>query len=430
MSTVVIVGAQWGDEGKGKVVDCLAGDASLVVRFQGGNNAGHTLVVAGQKTVVHLIPSGVLNPSVTNVIAQGVVVSPRVLGEELDGLVASGALTDPVRQLKISARASVIMPYHERIDQLREARLAGGKIGTTGRGIGPAYEDVAARRAIRFGDLMDRGRLETRLDRVLAEKDAVLAFLGGEPTSREDLLRELLAYGDRYRAHVTDTSALVAEALGAGQNVVFEGAQGVLLDVLHGTYPYVTSSNTCSSAVPTGVGVAPRDVGAVVGIVKAYTTRVGEGPFATEVEGGVGDRLREVGQEFGSTTGRPRRCGWLDFPALRYAHRLNGFSHLALTKLDVLTGLGALQICVGYRVGDVVHDVLPIDALESGEAIPVYEPVPGWSEDIREVRSVEALPEAAQQYIGRIEEAVGVPVTVVGVGPARAETIVRAPLWR
>jgi adenylosuccinate synthase len=428
MSTLVIVGAQWGDEGKGKVVDLLADRARYVVRFQGGNNAGHTLVVNGEKTVLHLIPSGVLQPDVQNIITQGVVVDPFVLCEELDGLEAHGALPVAGDGLVLSPRASLILPYHRAIDQAREARLAGRKIGTTGRGIGPAYEDVAGRRAIHVGDILDRSTLDARLDRVFDERNATLVWLGGEPIDRAAMVDSLLAIGERLRPYVREAEAMVRQAVASGQDVLFEGAQGALLDVQHGTYPYVTSSSTNAGAVATGVGIAPSAIDAVVGIVKAYTTRVGEGPLPSELEGPVADHLRAVGQEFGSTTGRPRRCGWLDLPALRFAHGLNGFTSLALTKLDVLTGLDEIKLCVGYRIDGQVVSVPPaashLDAVE-----PVYEVFPGWSEDICGVQSLGDLPDSARRYVETIEQMVGVTVSLVGTGPGRREIITRAPLW-
>jgi len=428
MSTLVIVGAQWGDEGKGKVVDLLAERARYVVRFQGGNNAGHTLVVGGEKTVLHLIPSGVLQPGVQNIITQGVVVDPFVLCEELDGLASRGALPASGEGLLISPRAPLILPYHRAIDQAREARLAGGKIGTTGRGIGPAYEDVASRRAIRLGDILDRPALDARLDRVLDERNATVAWLGGEPIVRADLVASLLAIGERLRPYVGEAEAVVRQAVAAGHDVLFEGAQGALLDVQHGTYPFVTSSSTNAGAVATGVGLAPSAIDGVVGIVKAYTTRVGEGPMPSELEGAVADHLRSVGHEFGSTTGRPRRCGWLDLPALRYAHGLNGFTSLALTKLDVLTGLDTIQLCVSYRIGG--QDVaVPPSASDLDRVEPVYERFPGWTEDIAGAQSLDDLPDSARRYVETIERLVGVPVGLLGTGPGRHEVIERTPLW-
>ncbi|MCB9728218.1 MAG: adenylosuccinate synthase [Deltaproteobacteria bacterium] len=428
MASLVIIGAQWGDEGKGKVVDLLAQRARMVVRYQGGNNAGHTLVVEGQKTILHLVPSGILQADTRNVIAQGVVVDPAVLVRELDALAARGLHVGP-EQLVISARAAVIMPYHCAIDAGRESRLGAGRIGTTGRGIGPAYEDVAARRAVRVGDLLDRARLDARLDRVLDERNATLTWLGSEPIAREAMVTELLRLGERLRPLVTDAECLVRDAVEADVDVLFEGAQGVLLDVLHGTFPYVTSSHTVSGAVATSVGVPPWRVDHVLGIVKAYTSRVGEGPFPTELTDALGDRLREVGQEFGSTTGRPRRCGWLDLAALRYAHRINGFTGLAVTKLDVLSGLETLKVCVGYRVDGRVVDALPADEGVLARAEPVYAELPGWQGDLSAVESLEALPREARGYLDFIERELGVPVALVGVGPGRRQTLELRDPW-
>ena len=429
MGSVVIIGAQWGDEGKGKVVDLLAERAELVARYQGGNNAGHTLVVGGEKTVLHLIPSGILRTSIRNVIGQGVVVDPRVFLGEIEALHARDALPNMKHQLGLSSRAAVIMPYHVALDQAREARLKGGKIGTTGRGIGPAYEDVAARRAVRVGDLLDAETLSQRLDRVLDEKNALLQWLGVEPFERAALIDEMCELGERLRPIITDTGAEVRAALDAGKDVLFEGAQGVLLDVLHGTYPFVTSSNTIAGSVATGIGLPAHSVGRVIGIAKAYATRVGSGPFPTELDDEVGQRLRDAGGEYGSTTGRPRRCGWLDLPALRYAHALNGFSALVLTKLDVLTGLKSIDVCVGYEIDGEVEPVLPADEARVRRAKPVYETLPGWDEDITQVRTYEQLPQTARDYVRFIEDATGVPAAVVGVGPGRSETLIRSDLW-
>ncbi|MEZ4268498.1 MAG: adenylosuccinate synthase [Myxococcota bacterium] len=428
MACLVIIGAQWGDEGKGKVVDLLAQRARMVVRYQGGNNAGHTLVVEGQKTILHLIPSGVLQADTRNVIAQGVVIDPAVLMGELDKLAERGLRLGP-EQLVISSKAAVIMPYHRAIDTGRELRLGAGRIGTTGRGIGPAYEDVAARRAVRVGDLLDRDRLNARLDRVLDERNATLTWLGLEPIAREAMVSELLALGERLRPLVADAENQVRDAVESGTDVLFEGAQGVLLDVLHGTFPYVTSSHTVSGAVSTSVGVAPWRVNRVLGIVKAYTSRVGEGPFPTELKDALGDRLREVGQEFGSTTGRPRRCGWLDLAALRYAHRINGFTGLAITKLDVLSGLETLRVCTGYMVDGTLTNTLPSDDGELRDAEPVYVDLPGWEGDLTEVESYGALPQQARDYLGFIERELGVPVALVGVGPGRRQTLELRDPW-
>ena len=406
----------------------LADRARYVVRFQGGNNAGHTLVVGGEKTVLHLIPSGILQLGVKNIITQGVVVDPFVLCEELDGLDANGGLPVAGEGLILSPRASLILPYHRAIDKAREARLAGGKIGTTGRGIGPAYEDVAGRRAVHVGDLLSKEALDRRLDRVFDERNASLAWLGGEPIDREEMVASLLAVGERLRPYIAEAEAIVREAVARGEDVLFEGAQGALLDVQHGTYPYVTSSSTNAGAVATGVGLAPSAIDGVVGIVKAYTTRVGEGPFPSELEGPVAEHLRSVGHEFGSTTGRPRRCGWLDLPALRFAHGLNGFTSLTLTKLDVLTGLPEVKLCVGYRVHGEVLAVPPAVA-DLTLVEPVYEVFPGWSEDIRGAQSLSDLPDSARRYVETIERLVGVQVSLLGTGPGRHEVIERGALW-
>lgn len=430
MSTVAVIGAQWGDEGKGKVVDWLADRARYVVRFQGGNNAGHTLVVGGEKTILHLVPSGILSEGVTNVIAAGTVVDPWVLMGELEGLDAKGALRPPESgQLVVGRLASIVAPYHIDMDKLREARLGGKKIGTTGRGIGPAYEDVAARRAIRVSDLLDREALSQRLDRVLDEKNALLQWLGAETYEKEALLTRLLEVGQRLKPWIGHADQLVRAAISQDEGVVFEGAQGAMLDITHGTYPYVTSSHTTTAGIAAGTGTHPRQLQAVVAVVKAYTTRVGEGPFPTELDNADGDLLRERGREFGSTTGRPRRCGWLDVAQLRLAHYLNGFTTLALTKLDVLTGLDALQICVGYDVDGQHWDTMPTDESVLKRARPVTVTLPGWSEDISSIRAFEDLPANAQAYVEHVAHAINVPVGLVSVGPGREETIRRADPW-
>lgn len=434
MPSAIVIGAQWGDEGKGKVVDALAQRAEVVVRFQGGNNAGHTLVVDGHKTILHLIPSGILRPEAVNVIGQGCVIDVDVVLGEIAALVDKGVLPASdggASRLRISRDAAVIMPYHIALDHQREARLAsktGGKLGTTGRGIGPTYEDVAARRAVRIGDLLDRELLEMRLARVLDEKNAILTWAGGEPFEVEPLVAKMLALGQRIAPYVTDAGRLVRGALAAQKHVLFEGAQGALLDVLHGTFPYVTSSQTLLGGASHGAGVAPRQLERGVGVVKAYQTRVGTGPFPTELHDAAGDRLREVGQEFGSTTGRPRRCGWLDLPALRYSARLNGFSVLALMKLDVLSGMPELEVCTAYQVGDELTDELPTGPDLAG-ARPVYERLEGWAEDITKVREFDDLPLAAQAYVRFIEAQVEVPIALIGVGPGRADEIRCHELW-
>jgi adenylosuccinate synthase len=429
MTCVAVIGAQWGDEGKGKIVDYLAKRAGMVVRFQGGNNAGHTLVVNGEKTVLHLIPSGILHNDVTNIIGCGTVVDVEVLLSELDNLETRGVLAG--KTLYISGQAAVVMPYHVSLDKLREDRLGSKKIGTTGRGIGPAYEDVAARRAIRIGDLFDRDLLRERLDRVLDEKNALIEWHGGEAYHKEGLIDRMLALGKRIKSRVhSRTGRVIANALAEGKDVVFEGAQGALLDVIHGTYPFVTSSHTTTAGIAAGAGIHPRQLDGAIGIFKAYVTRVGSGPFPTELTGELGERIRAAGQEFGTTTGRPRRCGWLDLAAMRYVQRLNGFTALALTKLDVLTGVETLKICVGYRLGDTTLDELPLSGDEQAHAEPIYESLPGWQEDISGARSIDELPEAAQHYVRTLEAKLGIPIRLVGVGPAREATILNGDLWQ
>ncbi len=422
MPSLVIIGLQWGDEGKGKVVDIKGRTARAVVRYQGGNNAGHTLVVEGHTTVLHLIPSGILRPHVRNVIGPGVVVDPGVLLGEIDPLKKRGVLTDP-RQLIVSRNAAVIMPYHREIDKWRENRLGDAKIGTTGRGIGPAYEDVASRRAIRVGDLLSADRLGMRLDRVLEERNMLISWLGGEPVQREELMELLLLQGSRLKPYIGDAGEQVRALLDAGDDVVFEGAQGVLLDVLHGTYPYVTSSHTTPGAVCTGAAVPPQAAQHVIGVAKAYTTRVGAGCFPTELTDEIGARIGKVGKEFGSTTGRPRRCGWIDLPALRYALALCGSKSIALTKLDVLTGLKELKVCTAYLI-----DGKRVETLPSGEIdelmTPLYETLPGWERDIRGCREFDHLPPKAREYVRFLERKLGVCVNILGVGPGRDETIV------
>jgi adenylosuccinate synthase len=428
MPSCVVIGAQWGDEGKGKIVDLLTEQAHLVVRFQGGNNAGHTLVVdAGQgprKTVLHLIPSGILWPDTRCVIASGVVVDVDVLFKEIDALVAAGLAVTPQR-LGVSADAHVIMPYHRDLDLAREARLLGNRIGTTGRGIGPCYEDRAGRLGIRIRDLLDPVRLRASLERVLPERNAVLNWHGLPTVDIEALIDACLARGERVRPFVIDCRAELAAALDADQNVLFEGAQGALLDVAHGTYPFVTSSHTTSGGASVGAGVPPTAVSRVLGIAKAYCTRVGGGPFPTELHDAVGERIRQLGHEFGSTTGRPRRCGFFDVPGLRAAHRLNGFTALAITKLDVLSGLDRIGVCTHYDVDGARVEVADLDVAALERATPVYEYLPGWSESLDHVRAWDELPANARTLLERIEELTGVPLGMVSVGPERSQTIVR-----
>jgi adenylosuccinate synthase len=424
MSNVVVVGAQWGDEGKGKLVDLFAEHASVVVRFQGGNNAGHTLVVGGEKTVLHLIPSGILHPNKTCVIGNGVVVDPEVLCREIDTLKAKGLLADD-GQLVLSEQAHVIMPWHKQLDVLREGRAGDAKIGTTGRGIGPAYEDKVARRGIRVFELVRPDRLRAAVERALPAANEALARLGGAPLDAEQVIAAYGTFGERLKRHAGNASALVDRKLREGARVMFEGAQGTLLDVDHGTYPFVTSSNTVAGNAAAGAGVGPSYLDVVVGITKAYCTRVGQGPFPTELSDATGQRLRDVGQEYGATTGRPRRCGWLDAVVLRYAARVNGLWGLAFTKLDVLSGLPELRIASAYELDGKRLEDLPVDAADLARVTPVYETLPGWSESLDEVREFDDLPPACRRYIARVEELSGVPVIAVSLGADRSRTILR-----
>ncbi len=421
MSGVVIIGAQWGDEGKGKIVDLFTERADVVVRFGGGPNAGHTLVVGADKLVVRLTPSGILRPQARCVMAQGMVIDPWVLLTEIDMLEARGVRTGG--RLFLSDRAHVVLPYHIAVDGLREERAtAGAKIGTTKRGIGPAYEDKAARRGLRAGDLRDMGRVEDIVRAALAAWEPVLRALGGEPLAVAEVLAKLAPLAERIVPMLADTSLLVDTALRKNERVLFEGAQGTLLDLDHGTYPFVTSSTAVAAGACVGAGIGPTRVGRVLGVTKGYATRVGEGPFPTELHDALGERIRNQGGEFGSVTGRPRRTGWLDLPGLRYAARVNGLDSLAVTKLDVLSGLDTLSLCVAYDTPQGRTTELPLDAFESAK--PVYETVPGWPSSIREARTLDALPEATRAYLARIEEAVGVPIDLVSVGPDRDATIV------
>ncbi|TVQ91714.1 MAG: adenylosuccinate synthase [Deltaproteobacteria bacterium] len=418
MPNIVVVGTQWGDEGKGKVVDVLSRHCDAVIRFQGGNNAGHTLVVDGIKSIFHLIPSGILRPSCRCVIGPGVVVDPEVLLGEIDKLIEAGRPPEP-GQLLVSSQAHVILPYHCDLDRLRERALGGQGIGTTKRGIGPCYEDKVARRGIRLGDLMHRSALQARLQVVLPEKNRMLTEWYGAPAyDLDELVDRMVSFGERLAPYLGDAIELVHGVLERGGSVLFEGAQGTFLDVDHGTYPYVTSSSTVAGGACAGAGVGPTDIDEVIGIVKAYTTRVGAGPFPTEVQGESGERLRRVGQEFGATTGRPRRCGWFDVPLIRRAARLNGLTRLAMTKLDVLSGLPKIPVCVRYE-----RD--PTD----GSPIPVYTEFEGWSQDITQCTSFEQLPPACVAYIKELQELVGVSIELISVGPGREQTLLRGSFF-
>ncbi len=420
MAALAVVGAQWGDEGKGKVVDLLADRADMVVRFQGGNNAGHTLVVGGKKTVFHLIPSGILRPETLCVLGQGMVIDPRVLVEELDRLDASGLLADA--RLAVSDSAHVILPHHLILDHLREQSLSGSvPVGSTLRGIGPAYEDKVGRRGVRIGDLYRPEQFERLLSATLTYWRPMMEGRGAEVPDALRVVEEAGRLASRFERYVTDTVELIHGGLESGAQVLLEGAQGTMLDVDHGTYPFVTSSNTVSGAACAGAGLGPRHVGGVLAVIKAYTTRVGDGPFPTEIHGQEGDHLRDAGREFGSTTGRPRRCGWFDAVAVHRAVRLTGATSLAVTKLDVLTGLGPIRICVGYEI-----DGLPVPGFPARDlqrVSPVWRELPGWSEPLGDVRDARDLPASARAYVDEISRLVGCPISLLSVGPGREQTI-------
>jgi adenylosuccinate synthase len=422
MPGIVIVGAQWGDEGKGKVVDLLAERADAVVRFQGGNNAGHTIIRDGETFKFHLIPSGILYPGKKCVIGNGVVIDPKVLTDELDGLKARGI---DVSGLRVSANAHLIMPYHMLLDHAGEARLGKLQIGTTRRGIGPCYADKAARLGIRVQDLLDEKILKKKITAAMEPKRLSLRPFAKEPAlDLHAMTEEYLTYGHRIEQYIADTSSLVWDLLDRDRNVIFEGAQGVLLDIDHGTYPFVTSSNPVAGAASAGAGVGPRDIDEIWGIAKAYVTRVGAGPFPTELEDDLGEQIRQRGGEFGTTTGRARRTGWLDLVALRYAARLNTLTHLAITKLDVLSGFDELHVCTRYRGEEGAEfDRFPYHQSVLHHATAEYETLPGWSEDISLARSEADLPQAARDYLQFVSEFVGVPIAVVGVGPGREQII-------
>ncbi|MEE9913084.1 MAG: adenylosuccinate synthase [Deltaproteobacteria bacterium] len=424
MANVAVVGTQWGDEGKGKIVDLYTEKADVVARFQGGNNAGHTLVVRGRKTILHLIPSGILHDHKICIIGNGVVFDPKVFLQEVDEL-NEGGLFPASTKLYISEKAHVIMPYHRSIDQAREARNSGKKIGTTGRGIGPAYEDKAARTGIRVGDLYETELFLEKVRYSLEEKNFLLKnYFGIEPLDGRAITDEYLAFAEKIKPFVADTSLILDRAIKQGKKILFEGAQGCHLDVDHGTYPYVTSSNTVSGNAACGSGIGPGSISTVVGICKAYTTRVGEGPFPTELKDAVGEHLQQVGQEFGATTGRKRRCGWLDMVLVRQAVRVSGISTLAITKLDVLTGLDKLKICVGYKTAQgEFTEAVPASLKMFSTCEPVYEELDGWKENIASAREIAELPVNAQKYISRLKELSGAGIALVSVGAGREETI-------
>ena len=422
MPAIVLLGAQWGDEGKGKATDLLGDKVKYVVRYQGGNNAGHTVVIGDQKYALHLLPSGILTPSVIPVIGNGVVIDPAVLLEEIRGLNERGVDTS---NLKISTNAHLITPYHRTIDKVSERFLGKAKIGTTGRGIGPAYADKINRIGIRVQDLFDTSILRQKIEGALRDKNQVLIkVFNRKGLEVDEVLREYLEYAEILRPYVTDTSLLLHQALERGENVLLEGSQGTLLDVDHGTYPFVTSSNPTAGGASTGSGIGPTRISRVIGIVKAYTTRVGSGPFPTELFDEDGEKLRSIGGEVGVTTGRARRCGWYDAPIARYAVRINGLTDFFLTKLDVLTGWEKIPVCVAYDIDGVRVEELPASQSDFHHAKPIYEYLPGWSEDISGARKISDLPVNAQNYIKFLEEISGAPMSAVGVGPGRDQTIV------
>ena len=426
MPAIVLIGAQWGDEGKGKATDLMGSDVHYVVKFNGGNNAGHTIVIDGEKYALHLLPSGILTPTCTPVIGNGVVIDLEVLFREIDGLEGRGVSTS---KLVVSANAHIIAPYNRTLDKVTERFLGSRKIGTTGRGIGPTYADKMSRNGIRVQDLFDEHILEQKVEAALELKNQILTKIyNRRAITVEEVMAELLPYAERLAPMVTDTSLLLEQALDAGQNVLLEAGQATLLDVDHGTYPYVTSSSATAGGACTGSGIPPTRVSRVIAILKAYTTRVGEGPFPTELFDDNGEFLRKTGAEYGTTTGRPRRCGWLDTVIGRYATRINGVTDFVITKLDVLTGLDTVPICVAYDIDGVRHDEMPANQSDFHHAVPIYEEMPGWWEDITACRSFEELPAAAQAYVLRVEELIGARVSAIGVGPGREEIIERFAL--
>ncbi len=420
MSSVVVVGTQWGDEGKGKITDYLSENAEVVARYQGGNNAGHTIAFNGKTYKLHLIPSGIFYEDKVCVLGNGMVIDPKAILKELEYLHNEGVNTD---NLRISNRAHVILPYHLKLDEVEEERKGANKIGTTKKGIGPAYMDKAARNGIRIADLLDREEFERKLSENLKEKNRLLEkFYETEGFKIEDILDEYYEYGQQIARYVTDTSVVLNDALDGGRRVLFEGAQGVMLDIDQGTYPFVTSSNPIAGGVTIGSGVGPTKINHVVGVSKAYTTRVGDGPFPTELDNEVGDQIREVGREYGTTTGRPRRVGWFDSVVVRHARRVSGITDLSLNSIDVLTGIKTLKICTAYKYRGEIIEEFPASLKVLAECEPVYEELPGWEEDITGVRSLSELPVNARHYIERISQLTGIPLSIFSVGPDRSQT--------
>ncbi len=428
MPAIVLLGAQWGDEGKGKATDILGDRVDYVVRYQGGNNAGHTVVIGDQKYALHLLPSGILSPNVIPVIGNGVVIDPAVLLEEIKGLNERGIDTS---KLVISSNAHLITPYHRTIDKVSERFLGKAKIGTTGRGIGPAYADKISRIGIRVQDLFDQSILEKKIESALRDKNQVLTkVFNRKDMEVGEILEEYLGYAEILRPYMADTALLLNQALDKGKTVLLEGSQGTLLDVDHGTYPFVTSSNPTAGGACTGSGIGPTKIERVIGIVKAYTTRVGSGPFPTELENEDGEKLRTIGHEYGTTTGRNRRCGWYDAPIARFAVRINGLTDFFLTKLDVLTGWEKIPVCVAYEIDGKRVEEVPSSQTDFHHAVPIYEYLPGWTEDISKARDIADLPKNARDYITFLEEISGAPMSAIGVGPGRDETIVTRDLLK
>ncbi|WP_424237381.1 adenylosuccinate synthase [Bhargavaea ginsengi] len=428
MPSVVVVGTQWGDEGKGKITDFLSENSEVISRYQGGNNAGHTIIFGGETYKLHLIPSGIFYKDKISVIGNGMVVDPKALVTELEGLHARGVETE---NLRISNRAHVILPYHIKLDEVEELRKGDNKIGTTGKGIGPAYMDKAGRIGIRIADLLDKEVFEEKLTRNLKEKNRLLEkFYETEGFKVEDILDEYYEYGQKIAQYVTDTSKVLNDALDDGRRVLFEGAQGVMLDIDQGTYPFVTSSNPVAGGVTIGAGVGPTKIDHVVGVCKAYTSRVGDGPFPTELFDEVGDRIREVGKEYGTTTGRPRRIGWFDSVVVRHARRVSGLTDLTVNSIDVLTGLDTVKICTAYRYKGELITEYPANLRVLDDCEPVYEEMPGWSEDITGVRSLDELPDNARHYLERIAQLTGVQISIFSVGPDRTQTNIIKSVWR
>ncbi|MEW9501161.1 adenylosuccinate synthase [Jeotgalibacillus marinus] len=428
MSSVVVVGTQWGDEGKGKITDFLSEHAEVIARYQGGNNAGHTIKFDGETYKLHLIPSGIFYKDKISVIGNGMVIDPKALVAELKYLHDRGVSTE---NLRISNRAHVILPYHLKLDEVEEERKGDNKIGTTKKGIGPAYMDKAARMGIRMADLLDRETFEEKLTNNLVEKNRMLErFYEVEGFKMEDIFEEYYEYGQQVAKYVCDTSVVLNDALDEARRVLFEGAQGVMLDIDQGTYPFVTSSNPVAGGVTIGSGVGPSKINHVVGVSKAYTTRVGDGPFPTELNDEIGQKIREVGREYGTTTGRPRRVGWFDSVVVRHARRVSGLTDLSLNSIDVLTGIPTLKICTAYRLDDEIITEYPANLRTLAKCEPVYEELPGWEEDVTGCRTLDELPENARHYLERVSQLTGIPLSIFSVGPDRTQTNVISSVWR